>query len=180
MKGEINYSDMVTKLAKPGDEILESLTPLKCHMIHMCLGIAGEYGELQFELYQFFIGVANRKNVVKEFGDLEFYLEGLRQAFNIERYEFAGDKPTEVLESSTGAIGILIDIVKKGIAYDKEFPIDKLEIAFRDVEFLLEFLRRSNRISRNETISSNIEKLAERYNDFVYSDSAAVKRVDVK
>lgn len=180
MKSKIGYSDMVSKLAKPGTEILETLDPLKCHMIHMCLGIAGEYGELEFELEALKDGVLNHNNIVKEFGDLEFYLEGLRQAFNIERYDGARHKTSESLMAYTGSIGILIDIIKKGIAYNKDFPLDKLKNAFNDVECLLEYLRRTAGVSRTETIDMNMEKLAERYNNFVYSDNAAVKRVDVK
>lgn len=180
MKSEIDYSDMVSKLAKPGVEILTSLDPMKCHIIHMCLGIAGEYGELECEINELVNGSSNRKNVVKEFGDLEFYLEGLRQAFNIERYDGARHRTGESLMSYTGSIGILIDILKKGIAYNKDFPLDELETAFKDVECFLEHLRRVAQVTRPETIDVNMKKLAKRYDNFVYSDNAAVKRVDVK
>ena len=43
---KVNHTDMVNKLAKPGADILASLSEVDCHMLHMTLGIAGEVGEL--------------------------------------------------------------------------------------------------------------------------------------
>jgi NTP pyrophosphatase (non-canonical NTP hydrolase) len=83
----INYADMVAKLAKPGAAILETLTPTDCHLLHMTVGISGEAGELLDAVKK---AVVYRKpldfdNVIEELGDLEFYMEGLRQALDITR-----------------------------------------------------------------------------------------------
>lgn len=82
-----NYSDMVKALAKDGGEILKTLTPEKCHINHMALGVAGEAGEL-VDVIKKHINYNTELNMdllIKEMGDLEFYLEGLRQAFGISR-----------------------------------------------------------------------------------------------
>lgn len=85
----IDYSDMVAKLAKPGEAIQQSLTPEKCHLIHMAVGISGEAGELLDAIKKAVIynKPIDIENVIEELGDLEFYIEGLRQALMITRAE---------------------------------------------------------------------------------------------
>lgn len=83
----VNFSEMVAGLAKPGDEILQSLSPADCHTLHMAVGISGEAGELldavkKAVIYRKPIDMAN---VVEELGDLEFYMEGIRQGLGITR-----------------------------------------------------------------------------------------------
>ena len=80
---------MVSRLAKPGVAILNTLTPEKCHLWHMATGVNGEAGELTDAVKK---AVAynkelDRDNVIEELGDLEFYLEGLRQGLGITRDE---------------------------------------------------------------------------------------------
>ncbi len=86
---EINYSDMVKSLAKPGQQILDEMDPAQMHLMHMVIGVSGEAGELldavkKSTIYQKPI---DRENVIEELGDIEFYLEGLRQGLNITREE---------------------------------------------------------------------------------------------
>ncbi len=86
---DINYSDMVKSLAKPGEQILNEIDPSQMHLIHMAIGVSGEAGELldavkKSSIYQKTI---DRENVIEELGDIEFYLEGLRQGLNITREE---------------------------------------------------------------------------------------------
>lgn len=86
---KIDYADMVAKLAKPGYAIQDSLSPQKCHMIHMAVGISGEAGELLDAIKKAVIynKPLDIENVIEELGDLEFYLEGLRQGLGITREE---------------------------------------------------------------------------------------------
>lgn len=86
---KIDYADMVAKLAKPGYAIQDSLSPQKCHMIHMAVGISGEAGELLDAIKKAVIynKPIDIENVIEELGDLEFYLEGLRQGLGITREE---------------------------------------------------------------------------------------------
>ena len=81
------FEEMVNGLSKEGDAIINSLTGEKAHLLHMAIGIAGEAGELldaikKHVIYEKELDVAN---VVEELGDLEFYMEGLRQVTLITR-----------------------------------------------------------------------------------------------
>jgi NTP pyrophosphatase (non-canonical NTP hydrolase) len=85
----VNYSDMVKTLAKPGEKIAAELTATDAHNIHMVIGICGEAGELLDAVKK---GAIYRKpldleNLVEELGDIEFYMEGLRQGLGITREE---------------------------------------------------------------------------------------------
>jgi len=83
----INYAEMVRVLAKPGEAIQDSLTPVKCHLLHMVVGVAGEAGELldAIKKHVVYNKSLDFKNVIEELGDIEFYLEGLRQKLGIPR-----------------------------------------------------------------------------------------------
>jgi len=83
----MDYSEMVTSLAKPGEAILSDLTPDKMHLLHMAVGVAGEAGELLDAIKKACIygKKLDIENVKEELGDLEFYMEGLRQVTGIER-----------------------------------------------------------------------------------------------
>lgn len=85
----IDYSDMVKALAKPGEDIIATLTPETAHQIHMAIGISGESGELLDAVKKAAIynKPIDRENVIEELGDLEFYMEGIRQGLNITRDE---------------------------------------------------------------------------------------------
>lgn len=83
----INHEALVQALCKDGDEIKQELTHLDAHLIHMVMGICGEAGELLDAIKK---AVIYRKeidlpNVVEELGDLEFYMEGLRQGLDLTR-----------------------------------------------------------------------------------------------
>jgi NTP pyrophosphatase (non-canonical NTP hydrolase) len=82
-----NHAEMVRCLAKPGEKILESLTPMRCDALHMSSKLCSEAGELMDAIgkWVYYEGDLDRKNVVEELGDIEFYLEGLRQALGIDR-----------------------------------------------------------------------------------------------
>lgn len=83
------YAHMVDCLVKPGNEILESLTPNKVNVLHMAVGVVGEAGELSeaIKKYVVYNKPLDRENLIEELGDLEFYLEGLRQGLVIDRDE---------------------------------------------------------------------------------------------
>ena len=85
----VEYAGMVATLAKPGETIRRELTAHDAHRLHMAVGISGEAGELLDSIKK---AVVYRKqydqeNVIEELGDLEFYMEGLRQSLGITRQE---------------------------------------------------------------------------------------------
>lgn len=81
---EIKFEDMVNQLAKEGDAIVNSLNGNKAHLLHMVVGIAGEAGELldAIKKHVMYEKKLDIENVIEELGDLEFYMEGLRQGIN--------------------------------------------------------------------------------------------------
>lgn len=86
---KVSYSEMVQALAKPGDQILVSLSAEKCHLLHMAVGVTGEAGELidAVKKHVVYGKELDRANIIEELGDLEFYAEGIRQAIGVTREE---------------------------------------------------------------------------------------------
>jgi NTP pyrophosphatase (non-canonical NTP hydrolase) len=82
---EADFDAMVASLVKPGENILVSLTPQKCHLLHMVLGIAGEAGELvdAVKKHVIYDKVLDLENVVEECADVLFYLSGMMQSLGI-------------------------------------------------------------------------------------------------
>jgi len=83
------FEDMVAGLVKPGKNILEDMSPNQAHGIHMAVGIAGEAGELLDAIKKncIYQKPLDFENIIEELGDIEFYLEGLRQALGIDRQQ---------------------------------------------------------------------------------------------
>jgi|SRR6185295_16072562 len=83
----MTHPSLVTALAKPGEDILATLTPLDCHLLHMSHKLCCEAGELGDAIGKaiYYRKPLDMANVVEELGDIEFYLEGLRQGLNITR-----------------------------------------------------------------------------------------------
>lgn len=83
------HKDIVAALIKDGSEILAELTPEKCHIAHMGMGVAGEAGELldAVKKHVMYNSDIDLENVIEEMGDVEFFLEGLRVALGITREE---------------------------------------------------------------------------------------------
>lgn len=84
---DIKFHEMVAALSKDGQLIIDELTPAKAHELHMAVGVSGEAGELLDAIKKG--GIYNKEydltNIIEELGDIEFYMEGLRQSLNISR-----------------------------------------------------------------------------------------------
>ena len=80
---------MVQFLAKPGSDILQSLTPNKCNLMHAAIGIASEGGEILdcVKKYIIYNKDLDRDNLIEELGDMEFFMQQCRQAINVRRVE---------------------------------------------------------------------------------------------
>lgn len=85
----IDYITMVAALVKPGADILATLTPEKCNLWHMATGAVTEAGELADAVKKCVVynKDLDRVNVIEELGDLEFFMEGIRQELGISRQE---------------------------------------------------------------------------------------------
>ena len=86
---EAQHKEMVAALVKPGEKLMETMNAERINMVHMAIGIAGESGELLdgVKKHAVYNKPLDRANIVEELGDLEFYMEGLRQATGITRQE---------------------------------------------------------------------------------------------
>jgi len=85
----LEYELLVQDLCKDGETIAREIDGKDAHLLHMVIGICGEAGELLDAVKK---AVIYRKdidmeNVVEELGDIEFYLEGLRQGLEVDRME---------------------------------------------------------------------------------------------
>lgn len=85
----MTHQDLVRALVKPGEDIAANITPQEAHALHMIAGVSGESGELldAIKKHVIYKKPLDRANVVEELGDLEFYMEGLRQGLGITREE---------------------------------------------------------------------------------------------
>lgn len=85
----MTHPELVKALSKDGSKIRDALTPDQAHGLHMAAGICGESGELidavkKWAIYQQDLDF---ENVKEELGDLEFFMEGLRQCVGLSREE---------------------------------------------------------------------------------------------
>ena len=83
------HADMVRALSKPGADILATLTPENAELWHHACGTSGEAGELldAVKKHVIYNKPLDRENVIEELGDLEFFLQGIRQNLGITRDE---------------------------------------------------------------------------------------------
>lgn len=81
------HAQLVRDLKKPALDIVRTILPLDLDLIHMIMGISGEAGELLDAVKKATIyrKPLDYPNIIEELGDLEFYLEGLRQILGITR-----------------------------------------------------------------------------------------------
>lgn len=83
----MNHSEMVKALAKNGETIAAEIDGADAHLLHMAVGVSGEAGELLDAIKKKVIyrKPLDMENVIEELGDIEFYLEGIRQGLGITR-----------------------------------------------------------------------------------------------
>lgn len=98
------HSEMVQALCKSGDLIRSELTAQDAHILHMVVGISGESGELldcvkKAVIYRKPIDM---ENLIEELGDLEFYMEGLRQSYGITRSQTLSHNITKLSKRYEG------------------------------------------------------------------------------
>ena len=182
------YTQMVKDLAKDGQAIIDSATPLATHLLHMAVGICGEVGE-KFEA----LLLKDRVNLREECGDLEFYLEGV--AFTMREQFDVPDLHESVIQSYIESIGTqerkdllvivsarLLDYIKKMWAYNKEPNVEQIYTNVFALRSLLDNFYAAYEFKRSEMLDGNMHKLLKgdtaRYKSGTYSDEQAVARAD--
>ncbi len=135
------FQKQFVALCKSPEEILESLTPAKCQLMHMAWGILGEAIE-NIEA----AGAGDIENLVEELGDSEFYAEGFRLWLN-ENGDFPALNDTAVKMIYTSsqldpkfeafpvharyiiALGHLGDLAKKFVIYNNPTKSEAILLA---------------------------------------------------
>ena len=110
---------MVSALVKPGTKINDEMTPEKANMLRMVCGISGEAGELidAVKKHVIYNKPLDIENVIEELGDLEFYMEGLRQEVGLTR--------EQCLQANIDKLGVRY----KGLTYSDKSAQDRADKA---------------------------------------------------
>lgn len=83
----MDYETLVETRLKSALDIYKEFTLDKANLVHIALGICGEAGELLDTIKKHFAynKTLDEINLIEELGDLEFYMEALRQHLNLTR-----------------------------------------------------------------------------------------------
>lgn len=199
------YLRMTDRLCKPGKEIIDGLTPMYAHLVHMSGCLQDEIGrELLLAVFSNFVGT--KTEITEELGDAHFYLSSIYSTVASEL-----GVPPNMYETESGAksgddtfhsacyraivkAGAIWDLIKRPTLLGR-FPKTKtgaimtreqwLRAVLRECDDLraeLDTLGRSYGLSETTVLSANMEKLIggpiARYADGVYSDEACQQRAD--
>lgn len=95
----IDYSDFVAALMKKMDN--------QCmDVLHACVGIAGEGGEIldQAKKHWAYNKPLDVANIIEELGDLEFYMQALRNTLGLDREEIVKANMDKLLKRYEGMV----------------------------------------------------------------------------
>ena len=101
----MTHEELVEKLKKPGEQILESLTPEKVDLWHMATLLVGEAAEIldAVKKHVVYNKELDVENIHEEMGDLEFGAEGIRQILGLLRSSILdGNKAKLMLRYADG------------------------------------------------------------------------------
>ncbi len=103
-KEDVTFEEMVETLVKPGQDILDTLTSDRCDLWHVASCVPSEAGELFDAIKRAVIynKVLDHENVIEELGDIEFYLERIRQILKISRRETLEANKDKLFERYAG------------------------------------------------------------------------------
>ena len=169
------HLNFVNTMRKSPTDIEAQITTKKLEMLHAAIGIVGEVAEL-LELSH---GRVDKTAILLELGDVEFYINELRNAlelpFSVRDPHFT--TATEVVEMSIFA-GLLLDEVKKSALCDKVLDLTQIDQYVSYIQYYVCRVESQHGYSRREVLERNIEKIRARYPEGNYSDKAAFEKVD--
>lgn len=104
MTSYVSHAQLVSRLAKPGQDIVNTLSAENAHLLHMAVGVSGEAGELLDAVKKAVIynKPLDRVNMIEELGDLEFYMEGIRAAIGVSRGEVLHANTEKLMKRYSG------------------------------------------------------------------------------
>jgi len=163
-----DYSKLVSELKKPGLLICEEMTPFKADLLHMAIGIMGEVVEYQ--------SATSHDNIIEEFGDIYFFLEGIKQIIKVPDDQYSDVDPIALTHDAAE----LLDLVKKVCIYNKPLSSVLPEITrqIATVDILLDLCIASHGLTGKQVIEANMAKLQKRYASGSYSNKQAIERAD--
>lgn len=84
---ETLYAEFVSERFKDPSDITKEFTEHKASVLHATIGICGEAGELLDTVKKYFAynKDLDLENIVEELGDIEFYLQALRDELQLSR-----------------------------------------------------------------------------------------------
>lgn len=85
----MTYPEFVKGRLKPPYDIWAFMRIAGANLVHLEMGIVGEAGEISTAIKKHVIygKPLDRANLIEELGDLEFYMEALRQHLGVSREE---------------------------------------------------------------------------------------------
>lgn len=85
----MKHKDLVRNLKKPQEQLLlEAMKdPRKLDAMHFAIGLASDAGELLdcLKKYAIYNQPINKENLIEELGDIEWFLQAIRDLFHISR-----------------------------------------------------------------------------------------------
>jgi hypothetical protein len=176
---EQKHWNMVRQLAKGAGLIRRELTDQKIELMHMALGLAGEVNELDIENKFCYLN-----DILSEAGDVEFYLQGIRQVLNIDYVSPVSltiecdDTPMNKVRHKCLA---LVDEIKKFAICNNQKAFQNCYDLMREIDILLFAFYDEVGLRREAVLRANLEKLALRCGrDYKYSDDAFINKKDQK
>jgi len=190
----MTHPELVRALKKPSAHIAKELTELDCDVLHMAVGISTEAAELLRAANNALRGEVDRENIKEELGDLEFYVEGLRQSLGLRR-TFVGQIPQLADEEDSGPdrswlaflhscvfvsiqAGEILDMAKKSCIYRNPLPHAEAIVLMINMDGGLDRVRNIVAMTLGEVLDANIAKLSVRYSKLTYTDAAGGARAD--
>lgn len=194
-----SHHSIVETLVKPGDKILKQTTPRIAHILHMTLGISGEASEI-FEMFKQPRNNDFKTKLALELGDIAFYTQGLMLVFDWTPAHVCSDEfdaeqvlrikaladmygipkkdlaPTELVN----AAGQITERIKKYWIYNKPLATEDIQIQLGKIVSMVRIIANGYGYSYADILRMNMEKLGKRYDNFKYSDKAAIERKDAQ
>jgi len=183
----ITHPELVSALVKPGATIAAQMTATEADLWHGATGAAGETTEILEAVVESELTdeLLDMDNMLEELGDMEFYIEQVRQNLGISRDDtlcMSDDSGPSNLFDDAAILAViggqLLDLAKKVAIYKKAVEKDAFIAVLARLEVAMARLRMHTGYTRDESLSGNIAKLSVRYAGLTYSNEAAQVRAD--
>lgn len=173
------FVEMVTHLAKPGEDLMKEWDANKASLVHMLVGMYDEIYELESH--------STWENLIEEAGDFIFYLQGAANDLNVTLDLSERDTPRKMdLWSIFSSVYELLTQLKRHLFYNKPLPEKPaLEEMFNNaLDSVYCYVERTLKAHKSPTVSLEYI-LSENYNKLMlkrypngFSNDAANQRLD--